>query len=437
MEWYSTKTSSSSSKDGCSPETTCMFMHLITAIVLSIVLTSEYLPNVHGWSRFIICGVFVITFLFLLFIPIIGVILCIGSTVAWLFVILNIISLIKTTWLKRILMAIALFFIISCGCLPILFIALERTKKLKTKKGSKTAAVSDTHQEINLGNSMDALTLTEIFNPKNRYALSSNWYYFASDESEVIFQIVETPEFVNGNLVQGYEVNVISRTGETLEQITNINGNEEFAAQIRQLKEKYNMKDCKRFNDVSLAWNYAATNIQNSIPASSYYSRFTTLKNNFQIYNAHLTGTISPELITSIITAQTAITYMNTLFEKPNARIKQSEVAQIEQLLRNIESANTLMFKHYNTTASSHTSYHSSFQDGNGHSSQNTEHSYSECRQKNSDIDESLFSGCTDKESLTKRYRQLMKTFHPDNQNGDHAMTQKIQHTYEVLSKHF
>lgn len=53
------------------------------------------------------------------------------------------------------------------------------------------------------------------------------------------------------------------------------------------------------------------------------------------------------------------------------------------------------------------------------------------------DIDESLFSGCTDQDSLTKRYRQLMKTFHPDNQNGDQAMTQKIQRTYEYMGKRY
>lgn len=53
----------------------------------------------------------------------------------------------------------------------------------------------------------------------------------------------------------------------------------------------------------------------------------------------------------------------------------------------------------------------------------------------NSYYDESLFSGCTDKESLTKRYHSLMKTFHPDTGNGDLEMTQKIQLTYEKLLK--
>lgn len=50
--------------------------------------------------------------------------------------------------------------------------------------------------------------------------------------------------------------------------------------------------------------------------------------------------------------------------------------------------------------------------------------------EKHADMD-MFFAGCTDKESVTRRYRQLMKTFHPDNQNGDQEMTQMLQETYE------
>lgn len=60
--------------------------------------------------------------------------------------------------------------------------------------------------------------------------------------------------------------------------------------------------------------------------------------------------------------------------------------------------------------------------------------------QRNSDHgsnDESLFNGCTDKESLIKRYHQLMKTFHPDNPNGDHEMSQRIQNAYDTLRKKY
>lgn len=51
--------------------------------------------------------------------------------------------------------------------------------------------------------------------------------------------------------------------------------------------------------------------------------------------------------------------------------------------------------------------------------------------------DEALFHGCTDKESLTKKYHDLMKKYHPDNPNGDLEMTQRIQNAYETLRKKY
>lgn len=52
---------------------------------------------------------------------------------------------------------------------------------------------------------------------------------------------------------------------------------------------------------------------------------------------------------------------------------------------------------------------------------------------RDAEIDESLFAGCRDKEGLTRRYRSLMKTFHPDNGDGDTDMTIKVRKTYEHL----
>lgn len=53
------------------------------------------------------------------------------------------------------------------------------------------------------------------------------------------------------------------------------------------------------------------------------------------------------------------------------------------------------------------------------------------------DVVSRLFLGCNDKESLLKRYRSLMKTFHPDTGNGDLEMAQEIQKKYkELLEKY-
>lgn len=48
-----------------------------------------------------------------------------------------------------------------------------------------------------------------------------------------------------------------------------------------------------------------------------------------------------------------------------------------------------------------------------------------------------LFVGCNDMESLRKRYRELMKIYHPDNFNGDNEMCQKIQSIYEKLCREY
>lgn len=50
-----------------------------------------------------------------------------------------------------------------------------------------------------------------------------------------------------------------------------------------------------------------------------------------------------------------------------------------------------------------------------------------------SDMYLELFNGCDDIESITFRYRQLMKVYHPDNKNGDNKMATKIKMTYDML----
>lgn len=72
------------------------------------------------------------------------------------------------------------------------------------------------------------------------------------------------------------------------------------------------------------------------------------------------------------------------------------------------------------------------------HSSNSTTNSSSERKEtKQGDVDESLFSGCDSAESLKTRYRQLMKMYHPDAQNGNVEMSQKVQKTYQELSARY
>lgn len=48
-----------------------------------------------------------------------------------------------------------------------------------------------------------------------------------------------------------------------------------------------------------------------------------------------------------------------------------------------------------------------------------------------------LFSGCNDYESLHKRYKELMRIYHSDNQNGDDTMAGMINAEYERLKKQY
>ncbi len=59
-------------------------------------------------------------------------------------------------------------------------------------------------------------------------------------------------------------------------------------------------------------------------------------------------------------------------------------------------------------------------------------HSYSS---PHSEVAEMLFSGVNSFLTLKKRYKDLMKMFHPDNVTGDHEMVQIITKEYEELKK--
>lgn len=55
----------------------------------------------------------------------------------------------------------------------------------------------------------------------------------------------------------------------------------------------------------------------------------------------------------------------------------------------------------------------------------------------NEDIAISLFKGVNSLLSLKKRYKDLLKIFHPDNMGGDHEMVLAINKIYEQLKKNY
>lgn len=56
---------------------------------------------------------------------------------------------------------------------------------------------------------------------------------------------------------------------------------------------------------------------------------------------------------------------------------------------------------------------------------------------KETDLAEILFQGVKSPLALKKRYRDLIKIFHPDNIAGDHEMVLRINKIYEELKKDF
>jgi len=64
-------------------------------------------------------------------------------------------------------------------------------------------------------------------------------------------------------------------------------------------------------------------------------------------------------------------------------------------------------------------------------------YSRSEKRLKNEEFAIMLFKGVNSILSLKKRYKDLLKIFHPDNMSGDHEMIMMINSVYEELRKNY
>ena len=58
-------------------------------------------------------------------------------------------------------------------------------------------------------------------------------------------------------------------------------------------------------------------------------------------------------------------------------------------------------------------------------------------QEKNTDMAEMLFQGVRSQLALKKRYRDLIKMFHPDNIAGDHEMVLIINSVYEELRRNY
>lgn len=112
----------------------------------------------------------------------------------------------------------------------------------------------------------------------------------------------------------------------------------------------------------------------------------------------------------------------NVFVESVNLQMRVSVMNRCSELLVDLKVLCNDIEKYYNSLPDS-------FEDNTYQQSTNDI--------ENNEFDASLFAGCNTKESLSKRYKTLMKTFHPDNEDGDTEMTQKIQITYEKLLQEY
>ena len=82
-------------------------------------------------------------------------------------------------------------------------------------------------------------------------------FYISSCHSDVIVRVVKSPMMdKNGHIVEAYNLTILDRLGNTLREISNEDGNKSFKEELVQLQKQYNLKNCKRFNNLKKASEY-------------------------------------------------------------------------------------------------------------------------------------------------------------------------------------
>ena len=82
-------------------------------------------------------------------------------------------------------------------------------------------------------------------------------FYISSCHSDVIVRVVKSPMMNKyGHIVEAYNLTILDRLGNTLREISNEDGNKSFKEELDQLQKQYNLKNCKRFNNLKKASEY-------------------------------------------------------------------------------------------------------------------------------------------------------------------------------------
>ena len=82
-------------------------------------------------------------------------------------------------------------------------------------------------------------------------------FYIASCHSNVVIRVVKSPVMDSyGQVIESYSLTVMDRFGNTIHELTNENGDKSFKESLEQLQKQYDLRDCKRFNNLKKASEY-------------------------------------------------------------------------------------------------------------------------------------------------------------------------------------
>lgn len=97
-----------------------------------------------------------------------------------------------------------------------------------------------------------------IYNRKDK-TIEMDSFYVASTGTDVVFKIIKTlGTDENGKNYQMFNISVMDSTGNIIEHISNKGNDRNFNDAIKQIKEKYEVASCKRFEQYAIAKSYSA-----------------------------------------------------------------------------------------------------------------------------------------------------------------------------------
>ena len=97
-----------------------------------------------------------------------------------------------------------------------------------------------------------------IYNRKDK-TIEMDSFYVASTGTDVVIKIIKTlGTDENGKNYQMFNISVMDSTGNIIEHISNKGNDRNFNDAIKQIKEKYELASCKRFEQYAIAKAYSA-----------------------------------------------------------------------------------------------------------------------------------------------------------------------------------